>query len=75
MLLSGKSTKTQEMGVRLVCLHQFLIDFFSFAGESLKFYGQHKSQLQPGITYSALNVKDLSDVIHLDTEEKIEFYL
>lgn len=63
------------MGVGLVCLQQFLIEFFSFAGEGLKFYGQHKLQLQPGIPYSALNVKDLSDVICLGTEKKIEFYL
>lgn len=43
--------------------------------EGLQFYGQCKSRTQPGIPYSALNIEDLSDVIRLEAEKKIEFYL
>lgn len=40
------------------------LDCFSIVGEGLKFYGKHKSQLQPKISYPACYIKDMSNVIH-----------
>lgn len=63
MFLAGNILQTTTDRGQFGLFIPFL-DCFPIVGEGLKFYGKHKSQLQPKISYPAFYIKDMSNVIH-----------